>query len=547
MSVADVALPPQTSFMSTLPRMRLERPLIGPETLDRSLRAQLELEAKTARLRLVLDLTKSVAADLKLDDLLRRMAAGARGVIRSDFAFAGLLDSPSGRLQVSAFDLSNQILLSDDAVSSFGDGLGQRVLSSGKPWAGKTEDFAQMDTEDDPKWAPGFENVCAVPLLSRERVLGILALGRREETPYTHDEVDFLMQVCSLVAVAIENALVNVELRKLRQNLGAEKVCFESEIRSQPNFDEVVGRSAALERVLREVEVVAPTGSGVLIQGETGTGKELVARAIHNMSPRRDRPFIKLNCAAIPSGLLESELFGHEKGAFTGAIMRKAGRFEAADKGTLFLDEVGDIPLEVQSKLLRVLQEQEFERLGSTRTQQVDVRVIAATHRDLRQMVEDGEFRGDLFYRLHVFPLNVPALRDRREDIPILVRHYVEKYARRMNRSIETIPSRAMEVLVNYSWPGNVRELQNFIERSVILSPGSALRPPLDELKEASVSTPSAKLSTLEEVEREHVLRAIRECNWVIGGPNGAAARLGIKRTTLTYRIRKLKIPCRPL
>jgi formate hydrogenlyase transcriptional activator len=290
---------------------------------------------------------------------------------------------------------------------------------------------------------------------------------------------------------------------------------------------------------------VAPTDSGVLIQGETGTGKELIAQAIHNLSARRSQPFIKVNCAAIPSGLLESELFGHEKGAFTGAIMRKAGRFEVADKGTLFLDEVGDIPLELQPKLLRVLQEHEFERLGSTRTQQVDVRVIAATHRDLKQMVEDGQFRSDLFYRLHVFPLPVPPLRDRREDIPILVRHFVEKYARRMNRCIETIPSQAMEVFVRYSWPGNVRELQNFIERAVILSPGASLRPPLAELKKAMQSRTS-KLSTLEEVEREHVLRAIRESNWIIGGPNGAAIRLGMKRTTLAYRIRKLKIPCRP-
>jgi len=313
-----------------------------------------------------------------------------------------------------------------------------------------------------------------------------------------------------------------------------------------PGFAGIVGRSTALQRVLREVEVVAPTDSGVLILGETGTGKELIARAIHNLSARRDRPFIKLNCAAIPSGLLESELFGHERGAFTGAIMRKAGRFVAADKGTLFLDEVGDIPLELQPKLLRVLQEHEFERLGSTRTQQVDVRVVAATHRDLKQMVADGEFRSDLYYRLHVFPLSVPPLRGRREDIPHLVRHFVDEYARRMNRCIETIPAQAMEALTGYSWPGNVRELQNFIERTVILSPGSVLHPPLAELKQAAVQRPSSDLSTLEEMEREHVLRAIRASNWVIGGPNGAAARLGMKRTTLAYRIRKLNIPLRP-
>src|SRR5246127_5612760 len=317
----------------------------------------------------------------------------------------------------------------------------------------------------------------------------------------------------------------------------------EDEVNPIPGFAGIVGRSAALQRTLREVEVVAPTDSGVLILGETGTGKELVARAIHNLSARRNRPLIKLNCAAIPSGLLESELFGHERGAFTGAIMRKAGRFEIADKGTLFLDEVGDIPLELQPKLLRVLQEHEFERLGSTHTQKVDVRVVAATHRDLKRMVKDGQFRSDLYYRLNVFPLFVPPLRERREDIPLLVRHFVYEYAQRMKRRIETIPSRVIEALTSYSWPGNVRELQNFVERSVILSPGSVLRPPLAELKEATVEMRSPEMGTLEEMEREHVLRAIRAANWVIGGPHGAAARLGIKRTTLAYRIRKLNIP----
>ena len=321
------------------------------------------------------------------------------------------------------------------------------------------------------------------------------------------------------------------------------------EASSEAGFEEIVGRSTALLRVLRQVEVVAPTDSGVLIQGETGTGKELIAQAIHNRSARRDRPFIKVNCAAIPSGLLESELFGHEKGAFTGAITRKPGRFELADKGTLFLDEVGDIPLELQAKLLRVLQEHEFERLGSTRTQQVDVRVVAATHRDLKQMVQAGTFRGDLYYRIHVFPLAVPPLRHRREDIPLIVRHFVGKYSQRMNRDIETISTRTMEVLTNYAWPGNVRELQNFIERAVILSPGTSLHAPLDELTQETVEgsqTQQTHLSTFEEMEREHVLRALKESNWVTGGPKGAAAKLGMKRTTLAYRIRKLGIPVRP-
>jgi formate hydrogenlyase transcriptional activator len=307
-------------------------------------------------------------------------------------------------------------------------------------------------------------------------------------------------------------------------------------------FKSIIGNSPALESALEKVERVATTDSTVLIQGETGTGKDLIAQAIHNLSSRSGRPLIKLNCAAIPLDLLENELFGHDKGAFTGAIAQKIGRFELADKGTLFLDEVGDIPLVLQPKLLRVLQEQEFERLGSNYTRKTNVRLVAATNRDLAEMVKQGEFRMDLYYRLNVFPIQLPPLRQRREDIPALVRHYVDKYASQINRRIETIPSRTMEALVIYSWPGNIRELQNFIERSVILSPGRVLEPPLAELEQETVEPTSAKMSTLEEVEREHILRAIRESNWVIGGPNGAAARLGMKRTTLAYRIQKLGI-----
>src|SRR5271169_4036705 len=539
MSVAGFGLTPQ-AFMSPLPQVQLEQPL---ETSRRDS----ELDVTNARLRLLLDLTKSMVATVELNDVLRKVTVGARRVMRSDVAVVALLDSETGRLHVSAFDFSDGTMLDDEAVNSSVEILGARVFSTGKPWAGHAGDLVQIGVEADPKLAAaGFRNSCVLPLATRDQVLGILALSKREKTGYTQDEVDFLMQVSSQVAIAVENALVHGEVRKLKDSFGEERVYLEGEIQSELNFEEIVGRSSALQRVLRQVEVVAPTDSGVLIQGETGTGKELIARAIHNLGSRRDQPFIKLNCVAIPSGLLESELFGHEKGAFTGAIMRKAGRFEVADKGTLFLDEVGDIPLELQPKLLRVLQEHEFERLGSTRTQQVDVRVIAATHRDLRQMVEDGKFRTDLFYRLHVFPLSVPPLRDRREDIPILVRHYVDKYARRMNRRIETIPSHAMEVFANYSWPGNVRELQNFIERAVILSPGSVLRPPLTELKQSSLPSAKSNLSTAEEAERDRVLQAIRASNWVIGGPNGAAARLGMKRTTLAYRIRKLNISVRP-
>ena len=311
--------------------------------------------------------------------------------------------------------------------------------------------------------------------------------------------------------------------------------------RNPRRFEQIIGQSPLLEVVLEQVERVAPTDATVLIQGETGTGKELIARAVHDISSRFGEHFVKLNCAAIPFDLLESELFGHEKGAFTGAIAQKIGRFELADKGTLFLDEVGDIPPALQPKLLRVLQEQEFERLGSTRTHQVDVRLVAATNRNLADMVKHGEFRSDLYYRLNVFPIALPALRERREDIPALVEHFVEIYARRMGKQIERVPPEAMIELVSYPWPGNIRELQNFIERSVILSPGSILRPPLSSLK-TGATTDSQEAITLEEAERDHILKTLEHTRWVVAGPNGAAARLGIKRSTLYFRMQKLGI-----
>jgi formate hydrogenlyase transcriptional activator len=304
-------------------------------------------------------------------------------------------------------------------------------------------------------------------------------------------------------------------------------------------FEQIIGSSPALESVLEQVERVAPTDSTVLIQGETGTGKELFARAIHSLSSRCGRAFIKLNCAAIPFDLLESELFGHEKGAFTGAIAQKIGRFELADKGTLFLDEVGDIPLALQPKLLRVLQEQEFERLGSGRTHQVDVRLVAATHRNLVEMVKRNEFRSDLYYRLNVFPVPLPPLRARREDIPALVEHCVQIYARRMGKQIDQISPETMSALTSYAWPGNIRELQNFIERSVILSSGTVLQPPLSSLKSAATTEEAV---TLEEAERDHIRKTLEQTRWVVSGPNGAAARLGIKRSTLYFRMQKLGI-----
>ena len=514
---------------------------------ERSRSAQSELCVMCERLNLLHELTNSLVANPNLDDLLTAVVAGARRVIQSDFAILGLVDPERGRRGLNAFDVHDETALDRKAVDSLVEMLTARVLSVGKLSAGEAEDLASRSAEGDQNWVvAGFKRSCVLPLVSRDQPLGILVMGRRENTAYTQDEIEFMLFLSRQAAMAVERVGLCGGLGVLRDNLADERVYRADEIRTEARFEEIVGRSSALQRVLPQVEIVAPTDSGVLITGETGTGKELIARAVHNLSTRRGRPFVKLNCAAIPSGLLESELFGHERGAFTGAVMQKAGRFEAADKGTLFLDEVGDIPLELQPKLLRVLQEGEFERLGSTRTQQVDVRVIAATHRDLKQMIEDGEFRSDLYYRLHVFPLTMPPLRDRREDIPLLVRHYVDKYARRMNRRIETVPSRAMEVMATYSWPGNVRELQNFIERAVILSPGSVLRAPLAELKEAAPQGADSKLSTLEDAERDHVLRALRESNWILGGPDGAAVRLGMKRTTLAYRIRKLKIPCRP-
>lgn len=337
------------------------------------------------------------------------------------------------------------------------------------------------------------------------------------------------------------------EIAELKDKLSEEKLYLQDEIRTEYNFEEIIGESQALKRILKQVETVAPTDSTVLLLGETGTGKELFARAIHNLSSRRERTLVKVNCAAIPTGLLESELFGHERGAFTGAIAQRIGRFELANHGTIFLDEVGDIPLELQPKLLRVLQEQEFERLGSTRTTRVDIRLVTATNSNLAERVDEKQFRSDLFYRLNVFPILIPPLRERREDITLLVRHFVQKYGRRMKRRIDAIPTSAMRALSEYHWPGNIRELENFIERAVILSNGSELQPPLAELAKrkepSSMLVGSASYSTtLEEAEREHILRALKAARWVLGGTSGAAARLGMKRTTLQYRMKKLGI-----
>jgi formate hydrogenlyase transcriptional activator len=403
----------------------------------------------------------------------------------------------------------------------------------------------------------GVQSTCFLPLTTARRRLGTLVFASRQPVAFEAADVGFLQLVANQVAVAVENALafreIEAALREiqaLKDKLAEENAYLEEEVRTEHDFGEIVGESAALRRVLKEVETVAPTGSTVLIRGETGTGKELIARALHELSPRRDRTFVKLNCASIPTGLLESELFGHEKGAFTGAIGQKVGRFELAHQGTLLLDEVGDIPPELQPKLLRVLQEQEFERLGGTKTIKVDVRLVAATHRDLARMVADGRFREDLYYRLNVFPVMLPPLRERPGDIPRLVRHFTQRFARRMGRQIEAIPSAVMEALVRYPWPGNIRELQNVIERAVILSPGPSLQVPPGDLQRppapAQALVPAAAPGTLADAERDHILGVLRETGWVLGGPNGAAARLGMKRTTLQSMMKKLGIS-RPL
>jgi formate hydrogenlyase transcriptional activator len=386
----------------------------------------------------------------------------------------------------------------------------------------------------------GIESLCCIPLTTRKGELGTLNLASREANAFSGRDIGFLEQVAAQVAVALDNARAYREIAELTKRLASEKLYLEEEIRKELNFEEIVGDSPALKKVLSQARTVAASDATVLLLGDTGTGKELIARAIHRMSLRKDRVFVKLNCAAIPTGLLESELFGHERGAFTGAISQKIGRLELADKGSLFLDEVGDIPLELQPKLLRVLQDQEFERLGSARTIKVNIRLIAATNRDLAEMVAEKDFRSDLFYRLNVFPVHIPPLSARRADIPTLVRHFVQKFAREMNKQIDTIPTATMNALVNWDWPGNVRELENLMERSVILSDGGVLNVPMAEL--AGTETGATSDGTLESLERQYIIRVLRETQGIIAGPRGAAMRLGMKRTTLQSRILRMKI-----
>ena len=515
-----------------------------------------ELQHERDRLRLLLDLNNTMVSTLDLRQLFQSMSASLRRMVPCDFAGLLLPDVESGQLRLYVLDYpEGKGLFQEEMLIPLKGSASGLAFRTGTPLVLHSFEQARLDPEMygvpgaeglyQRVATEGFKSGCFLPLLNRGRVLGVLALIKRQEQAFHQDDVEFLSQVASQVAIAVENALDYRQVTESRERLAEETRYLQEEIRTTHHFDAILGKSAALKEVLQQVEVVAPTDATVLILGETGTGKELMARAIHALSARRDHTLVTVNCAAIPSGLLESELFGHEKGAFTGAIARKIGRFELAHQGTLFLDEVGDIPLDLQSKLLRVLQEQAFERVGSTRTIQVHVRLVAATSQNLPQMIEDRAFRGDLYYRLNVFPLTVPPLRERAEDIPLLVRHFVHQYGRRLNKHIDTIPAEAMEALTRYPWPGNVRELQNVIERAVILSPGTVLHPLLAELKRPVASTP-ARVGTLEAAERAHILQALQEAKWMIAGPKGAAARLGVKRSTLYAKMAKLGISRRP-
>jgi formate hydrogenlyase transcriptional activator len=494
------------------------------------------------QLKLILDLNNQVVSKLEFNDLLHAASSSVRRVMQCDAAAIMLANADGQHLRVHALDYpdSRGIFTERHLVPIAGTFPGE-CFKTGKPMVVNRLDPAEMQPEMYKKAiGEGLNSFCDVPLMSGNGLLGVLAVARREENAFDDREVAFLTQVANQVAIGVENALAYTEIADLKNRLAQEKLYLEEEIRGEMDFEGIVGQSSALRHVLNLVETVAPSDSTVLLLGETGTGKELIARAIHDRSRRKDRTFVKLNCAAIPTGLLESELFGHERGAFTGAISQKIGRLELSHQGSLFLDEVGDIPLEIQPKLLRALQEREFERLGSTHTKKVDVRLVAATNRDLEKMIENREFRSDLYYRLNVFPIRIPPLRERPDDIPLLVRYFVQKYGRRMEKQIESIPASAMKKLAAWRWPGNIRELENFIERSVILTHGPALQVPIGELGGNGKATPMP--GTREADETNEIVRILKDTRGRVAGPQGAAARMGIKRTTLISRMKKLGI-----
>jgi len=500
------------------------------------------LHEEKGRLQTLVEVNKTLVSSLDLHRLFALIADNINRVVPHQFASVALYDSE--KQGAEAWVLSPPPDSPADSASSLeaakipiGSAAVSRELRMyrrdelglfGQNFAGRVLDA-------------GISTVCSIPLQTSTGLLGTLNVGSTQENAFSEQDQALLQQVAAQVAIALDNARAYREIAELRDRLAGEKLYLEHEIRTELNFEEIVGDSAPLRRVLSQAKIVAASNATVLILGDTGTGKELIARAIHRMSQRKDASFIKMNCAAIPTGLLESELFGHEKGSFTGAVSQKVGRLELADGGTLFLDEVGDIPLELQPKLLRVLQDQEFERLGGSKTIRVNIRLLAATNQDLAKAVIDKDFRSDLYYRLRVFPIHLPTLHERAEDIPLLVRYFVRKFARRMDKRIEIIPSETMAAFVRWEWPGNVRELENFIERSVILTEGSVLRAPLAELMlESKVET--VPDSTLERAEREHIIRVLRETRGLVSGPHGAAAKLGLKRTTLQSKMQKLGI-----
>jgi formate hydrogenlyase transcriptional activator len=518
------------------------------------------LQEQNNRLQLLLKLTNSITSNLALKEVLHTVASNVREVMHCDAANIALPAAEPGTFRLHALDFpgSKGFFKEDQIVTPTDDSPPKRALATLKPVSGRVTSTRAA--------AEGLKTVCFIPLVNHGRALGYMSLARVTEDMFTQDEVEFLCQAAGQVAIAIENALAFEEISQLKDKLAQEKLYLEEEIRSEMDFEQIVGNSPAIKQVLQLVETVAPNDSTVLLLGETGTGKELIARAIHDRSRRRERTLVKLNCAAIPTGLLESELFGHEKGAFTGAISQKIGRLELADQGTLFLDEVGDIPVEIQPKLLRALQEREFERLGSTHTRKVNVRLIAATNRDLEKMVADKEFRSDLFYRLNVFPIRIPPLRERREDIPLLVSYFVQKFAKQMQKRIEAIPVSASKGLMAWDWPGNIRELENFIERAVILTRGKSLEAPLSELRKQGIDVPTAVQTPRDDIarivketisalngkkdlsddfakkQREEIIRALAASKGRVGGADGAAAKMGLNRTTLLARIKKYGI-----
>ena len=502
-------------------------------------------DRKRAEEALIFQLSGALLANMDAEKLLDAISASIREVIPHDNAGLVLYDEAAGDLVVQ--------FLGGPGSEVFPGELRVPIDGSLSGIAFRTREPVLLESIARAPYAPetlaylkrmGMQSGCWVPLVHQGKSLGALSVVSRQEGSFGQRELEMLVQIAGQVAMAVDNAMAFRRIAELRDRLDQEKQYLEEEINIEHRFDDIVGESTGLRNVLRQIETVAPTDATVLIEGETGTGKELLARAVHRLSARSDRTFIKLNCAAIPAGLIESELFGHEKGAFTGAIARKIGRVELANEGTLFLDEVGDLPLDLQPKLLRALQEREIERLGGTRSIPVNVRLIAATNRDLAKMVAEKQFRSDLFYRLKVFPVFATPLRERAADIPILVRHFVSRHARRMGKNIETIPPEAMAALVAWKWPGNIRELENFLERAVILSRGPQLHVPLAEIEamEEEEENAGADSPTLHAAERDHIVRALREARGIIGGPGGAAERLGLKRTTLNSKMKKLGI-----